>query len=195
MHVSRQVARRVIVFNLMVAALVASMGVAVRLRQIHRYGGLVLKMAAEYGVAPGLVAAVIWVESRFDPMRVGKAGEVGLMQVTEGAAEEWAIEHGVPPPAVEDLFDPELNLRIGIWYLARALKRWADRDDPVIYALAEYNAGPTVAARWAAGAANAEDFIERISYPGTRDYVRRVCRRYRRPASLRIKRSRTRGLR
>ncbi|RKX32918.1 MAG: lytic transglycosylase domain-containing protein [Verrucomicrobia bacterium] len=172
-------ARRVLLANLLVAAVVVSLGVSYQLRRLHRFDGLIIKIAREQGVDPRLIAAIVWIESRFDPSRIGGAGEIGLMQVTEAAAAEWAQEHGVPAPRRQDLADPELNLRIGTWYLARALRRWAKRSDPLPFALAEYNAGPTNARRWAAAATDGRDFIARISYAGTKAYVINVLRRYR----------------
>src|SRR5687767_10381014 len=52
--------------------------------------------ALRYGVDPTLIKAVIWRESRFDPKAHGKANEIGLMQIREAAAEEWAKAEGIP---------------------------------------------------------------------------------------------------
>ena len=54
---------------------------------------LIRSVAEEHGVDPMLVKAVVWRESRFDPRKVGTAGERGLMQLTEGAASEWVREN------------------------------------------------------------------------------------------------------
>jgi len=170
---------RILVFNLLLAALVVSLGVAAHLRRLHRYDALILKVAGEQGVDPRLVAAVVWVESGGDAAQVGGAGEMGLMQVTEAAAAEWAAAHGVPVPGREELMDPELNLRIGTWYLQRALHRWREKSDPVVYALAEYNAGASSVRRWERQAGGTGDFRRMIGYPGTRRYVERVLARYR----------------
>ncbi|HIE10282.1 MAG TPA: lytic transglycosylase domain-containing protein, partial [Kiritimatiellae bacterium] len=171
--------RRVVLANLLVAAVVVSLAVSYQIRRLHRFDGLIMKIAREYDVDPRLIATIVWMESRFDPSRIGGAGEVGLMQVTEAAAADWAAAQGVPIPRLQDLADPALNLRIGTWYLARALRRWAERADPLPFALAEYNAGPAHARRWAAAATDGRDFIARISYPETKAYVIKAMRRYR----------------
>src|SRR5712691_9395895 len=50
--------------------------------------------ARRYGVEPALVKAIVWRESRFNPKARGRAGEIGLMQIREDAAREWAdAEH------------------------------------------------------------------------------------------------------
>lgn len=148
-------------------------------RRYHAYDALVERIAAEYAVDPRLLWLVVARESRFDAMCRGKAGEIGLMQVTPAAAGEWAASEGRPPPAENDLLDPETNARAGAWYLARALRHWQHKPDPLPYALAEYNAGRSNARRWAAGdEGNADRFVTAITYPTTRAYVRNILRRY-----------------
>lgn len=138
-------------------------------------------VAAQYGVDPMLVKAVVWRESRFDAHKYGSAGEHGLMQVTERAAGEWAQENKVENFRVEELFDPKVNLQAGTWYLARALGHWKNQVDPIPFALAEYNAGASRAQRWAGGndaaAVPAAVFRKNIDFPGTRKYVKNVLGR------------------
>ena len=106
-----------------------------------QHDALIRSVAAEQGVDPMLVKALIWRESRFDARKVGAAGERGLMQLTEGAASEWVQQNRVQNFQVEELFDPKVNVQAGTWYLARAIGRWKKQSDPVPFALAEYNAG------------------------------------------------------
>jgi soluble lytic murein transglycosylase len=148
--------------------------------QAFRYRRVIGPAARRYDVPPRLVAAVIWQETRFHPYRVGQAGEVGLMQVSREAAEEWARAEGTPVFGRAVLLNPATNVLVGAWYLGRALRRWSATPDPVPYALAEYNAGLQRARRWAAGGAEADPaaFVEAITYPTTQRYVREVRRRY-----------------
>jgi len=180
LHLDRRTALKILYWNFACAATLVALGFSLHLRRIHRYDSLVVKVARENGLDPRLVAAVIWTESRFDPTRVGRAGEIGLMQVTETAAREWATASGLTNFSENDLFEPETNLRAGCWYLARALRNWArSKDDPLPYALAEYNAGPGNARRWEDSArTNGKPFLESVTYPGTRRYVRDIIRRY-----------------
>jgi soluble lytic murein transglycosylase len=143
---------------------------------------LIRAVASEQGVDPMLVKAIAWRESRFDPQKIGTAGERGLMQVSEKAANEWARENKVENFRVEELFDPKTNLEAGTWYLQRALKHWEQQSDPIPFALAEYNAGASRAQRWAGGAAGPamppNEFLRNIDFPSTRKYVDSVISRY-----------------
>jgi len=140
--------------------------------------------AARHGVDPLLVKAVVWCESRFHPDKVGGAGERGLMQITEPAASDWAKAEKMETFVPTDLFDAKTNLDAGVWYLAKALERWKAKDDPVPFALAEYNAGRTRVDRWLAATnmgeqATADDFLAAIDFPGTRRYIADIMGRHR----------------
>ncbi|MFH1026391.1 MAG: lytic transglycosylase domain-containing protein, partial [Pseudomonadota bacterium] len=150
------------------------------IRRIHQYDELIVRISTQRHLDPRLVAALIWKESRFRVDRVGTHNEVGLMQVTEDAAKEWARAEGVAGFSRNSLFNPTTNILAGTWYLARAISRWSDRDDPLPFALAEYNAGRSNAQRWAeAGGASGRKFWEAITYPTTKRYVQDILKRYR----------------
>jgi soluble lytic murein transglycosylase len=126
--------------------------------------------------------AVVWQESRFDPRKIGSAGERGLMQVSERAAREWARETQVADFHSEDLLDPKTNLEAGGWYLRRAFQHWEHQKKPAIFALAEYNAGASRAQRWANNDPDTpiseQAFRKNIDFPSTRSYVTSVLQRY-----------------
>jgi soluble lytic murein transglycosylase len=136
--------------------------------------------ARRYGVEPALIKAVVWRESRFHPYARGRAQEIGLMQIRETAAQEWADAEHVFSFAHEHCFDPATNTLAGTWYLRKLLRRYSQTDDPVPYALADYNAGRGNVLKWIEGTAvtNSAAFIEHIGFPGTKGYVNSVMRRY-----------------
>jgi len=140
---------------------------------------LIAQVAKKHGVDPMLVKSVVWRESRFSTTKVGTSGERGLMQVGEAAARDWAAANRIEVFVYADLFDPDTNLEAGTWYLSRALEYWKDRDDPLPFALAEYNAGRSRVERWAAGGANAREMLRAATVGATRQYVDDVIRRYR----------------
>jgi soluble lytic murein transglycosylase len=150
--------------------------------RFQQHNRLVSSVAAEHHLDPMLVKAIVWRESRFDPHKHGSAGERGLMQVSEKAADEWARENKIDNFRVEDLFDPKTNLEAGAWYLHRAWQHWEAQPDPLPFALAEYNAGASRAQRWAGGEQAApmpaKDFLHNIDFPGTRKYVESIIQRY-----------------
>ncbi len=152
--------------------------------RFRRYDDLIVRMSEKHGVDPVLVKAVIWRESAFQPGKVGKDGERGLMQVTEAAASDWVRSLKVETFAPTDLFDPKTNLDVGTWYLAQAMRRWAGKDDPIPFALAEYNAGKRRVDRWLqetnmGALATAADLRSSISFPTTRNYINDIEDRYR----------------
>lgn len=144
-----------------------------------RYHAEIAAAAGRHGLDPDLVRALIFQESRFDPRARGGSGEIGLMQVLpSGAAAEWARVLRRPRPSEAELFDIRLNLEIGCWYLARALRRWRDYDAKTILALAQYNAGERRARAWAPADPH-DGALKRISVKSTRKYVTKIMKRYR----------------
>ncbi len=149
-------------------------------RQEHRFDAPIRRAAARYGVSPALVKAVVWRESNFDPTAVGKAGEIGLMQLMDDAAHEWAGATRLTEFAHEHVFDPGTNTLAGSYYLAKLLRRYAATDNPLPYALSDYNAGRGNVLKWMAGPArtNSAAFVAQIGFPSTREYVAAITERY-----------------
>lgn len=151
-----------------------------RLGRIERsQDGPILAAARRYEVEPALVKAVVWRESRFNPHVRGRAKELGLMQIQEEAAREWADAERIGGFEHEQCLDAGTNTLAGTWYLKKLLKRYVQTDNPVPYALADYNAGRGNVLKWNRGAAatNSAVFIEQIGFPGTKAYVKSVMRR------------------
>lgn len=148
-------------------------------RREHRHDKVILAAAKRYEVDPALVKAVVWRETKFNSAARGKAGEVGLMQIMESTALDWASAEKMYPFEHEDLFDPEKNTAAGTWYLKKLLKRYAKTDNAIPYALADYNAGRGNVLKWMTNAAvtNSDMFIRQIGFPGTSNYVRAVMAR------------------
>lgn len=150
--------------------------------RFRQHDDLIAQSATRHGVSPSLVKAVIWRESRFQPQMVGAHGERGLMQITEPAATDWVLAEKIETFVPTDLFDPKTNLDAGTWYLARALRHWKGKDDPVPFALAEYNAGRSRVKRWereSGGEVTAEALRAAMDFPSTREYVRSIIERHR----------------
>jgi soluble lytic murein transglycosylase len=142
--------------------------------------GPIRAAARRYGVEPALIKAIVWRESHFHPLVRGRAEEIGLMQLQEEAAREWASAEHLPDFLHEHCFDPGTNTLAGTWYMRKLLRRYVQTDNPLPYALADYNAGRGNVLKWNRGAAatNSDAFTGQIGFPGTRDYVKSVMRRY-----------------
>lgn len=146
----------------------------------RRYQEPIARAAARYRIDPLLVKAVIWQESGFNAQARGKAGEIGLMQIMDLTAEEWAQAEKLKDFKHEHLFEPTRNIHAGAWYLSKLLKRYTNCDNALPYALADYNAGRTHVLRWTKGraATNSAQFLAQMDFPGTRKYALSVIHRY-----------------
>jgi len=108
------------------------------------YGDLVRAHAAHNGLDAALVAAVIYEESRFRPHARSKVGAMGLMQIQPATAETIARRTGGTAFRVADLYQPDVNIRYGSWYLRRLIDKYGSER----LALAAYNAGETRVDEW-----------------------------------------------
>ncbi len=124
---------------------------------------LVVREARDLGFPAPLALAVAHAESNFDPDAESRKGARGIMQIMPATA---VGEYGIHP---DQLWQPRVNVRLGIHFLKRLVGRYRGRVD---LALSHYNGGSAV------GAGPRARVI-----PATRGYVRRVReleRRYRR---------------
>jgi soluble lytic murein transglycosylase len=95
------------------------------------------------------------------------------MQVMPATGRQLARQVGVGPVTAETLTEPEINVKLGIRFLADMIDTYGRRLDAVLVA---YNAGPTRAARWRHFPEYQQPalFVERIPFDETRDYVKIV---------------------
>jgi len=148
-----------------------------RLRYPLAHWDAVRQHAAEHGLDPYLVLSLMRQESLFKARAVSPANALGLMQLLHETARREASGMGLPEPDAPDLFDPELNIRLGVHHLKGLLEHYAQSR---ARALAAYNAGKKAVERWTRNLGSVDDpeFIERISYRETRLYVKAVLRNY-----------------
>jgi peptidoglycan lytic transglycosylase len=128
-----------------------------------RYEQIVRGHARNYGIDPALLAAVIYQESKFKSDARSASGAIGLMQLLPDTAKGIALHTGGTAFRVEDLYDPEINVRYGSWYLNHLLQKYGDEQT----ALAAYNAGQDNVDRWRRNGSG-------IRFAETRAYVSRV---------------------
>ncbi len=148
-----------------------------------RYDAMIRDLGKKHGLDPLLIKAIVWRESGFHPDKLGTVGERGLMQVGEAAAKDWAAAEKIETFMPTDLFDPKTNLEVGTWYFKKALDRWKQKDDPLPFALAEYNAGRARVDRWIqesgrGSEATSRDLMLAIDFPTTRRYVEDIMARH-----------------
>jgi soluble lytic murein transglycosylase len=136
---------------------------------------LIQQKAQERGLDPYLVVALIRQESLFDTRARSPAAAFGLMQLLQPTAARVAKQIGIAVPTPETLFDPDVNLTLGMQYLKDLLARYSNNRQK---AIAAYNAGESAVDRWEKEipSDDIEEFVERIPYVETRGYVKLVLR-------------------
>lgn len=135
-----------------------------------RYLDIINRYSSIHNVDPVLVASIINVESRFNPYAVSHAGASGLMQLMPGTAEWIAETLGIDNFNFnEDIFNPEVNINMGTWYISRLLNNHYD----ISVALAAYNAGSGNVANWLSDSNFSNDglTLDYIPFGETRRYV------------------------
>ena len=134
---------------------------------------IVDKYAEQYNVPSYLILAIIEVESEFDPAATSSAGACGLMQMTPKTF-AWltSSEHLGENLTPDELFDPEVSIRYGTYYLKYLFTRFHNWDT----VLAAYNGGEGNVAKWLADDeySNGDGTLKYIPFKETRNYVKKV---------------------
>ena len=122
---------------------------------------------------PIIIQAIIKEESHFNPGAKSPVGAVGLMQLMPATANEIANAYGLP----NNLYNPEYNIHLGCLYYGKMRKSLNDKDMSAIMA---YNGGWAAVTRWKnkLNYDDIDDFVEKIPYPETQDYLKKVLRSY-----------------
>lgn len=138
------------------------------------YQGYVEEYAKQNEVDKYMIYAIIKAESNFKPDVKSKSKAVGLMQLMEATA----IEMSSGNVTEEDLYEPEINIKLGTKYYAYLLKHYKGNN---ILALTAYNAGMGNVDTWIKTKVIQSDGsdIENIPYKETNNYVRKILRDYR----------------
>jgi soluble lytic murein transglycosylase len=134
-----------------------------RIRYPLRYSEYVRVHAREHHLDPALLAAVIYQESKFNADAKSSSGAIGLMQLTPSTARGIAIRTGGHAFRTDDLYNPEINIRYGTWYLDHLFQKYRSKQ----LVLAAYNAGQGNVDRWRADG-------EGVQFAETRAYIKRV---------------------
>ena len=125
----------------------------------------------EFGVPKKIVYAVIKTESDFESNAVSSKGAVGLMQMMPSTFEEITAKLG-DNYEKGMMYDPETNIRYGVYYLSYLYRHFDDWDA----VFAAYNAGMGTVSEWLEDPAkvNADGKLVNIPYPETQKYVKKV---------------------
>ncbi|HZK43386.1 MAG TPA: lytic transglycosylase domain-containing protein [Syntrophomonadaceae bacterium] len=142
--------------------------------QPHR--DIIFSTAYKHDVDPYLVFAIIRVESKYQVNAQSSAGAMGLMQIMPETAQWIAKQQNIDDFDLEDLYDAEININFGIWYISNLTQEY--KEPPLI--IAAYNAGRGRVNDWQNDEiwdGNRKE-IGKIPFPETRDYVKSVLKNY-----------------
>ena len=133
----------------------------------------VKKYAKIYDVPPELVFSVIKAESNYEEHALSKKGAVGLMQIMESTGDWAAKKLSIENFSRERLYEPDVNIEIGCFYLSYLLDLYSHDTKCV---LAAYNAGPANVDKWLLDDAYSKDkkTLQKIPYSETENYVKKV---------------------
>jgi soluble lytic murein transglycosylase len=131
------------------------------------------KYAQEYKLPPPLVASVIKTESNFNVFAESNKGARGLMQITPSTGKWIAGKLQMKSYNDDMLYDPEVNIRLGCWYI-RYL--YGTYDNNMTLAFAAYNGGRGNVDKWLESERISKDGtnLEQIPFKETRNFVIRV---------------------
>lgn len=141
------------------------------------YNSIIVKNSEEYNLDPYLVASIINVESGYDPNAISIKEAKGLMQISPQTG-KWASEVlEIENYSEEMLFEPEINIKIGTWYLNRLFKEF---DEDLNLVLMAYNAGSGNVNNWLKNEEYCQDGVNitRIPFKETENYLERVKKNY-----------------
>jgi len=138
---------------------------------------IVFSIANEYEVDPFLVFAIIRAESKYQTSAESPVGAKGLMQIMPETAEWIAEQMKIKSLEADDLHEPEVNIRLGCWYI-KDLDNEFNGNIPVV--VAAYNAGRGKVNQWIREGQwdGTPGEIEAIPFPETKQYVKNVLNNY-----------------
>lgn len=126
---------------------------------------------------PAIVLSLMKEESYFNTFALSYSNARGLMQLLPGTAKDISRWKGLETYSSVELFDPDVNIKLGTAYLSHTKN---SLHDNMLFAVAAYNGGPGAVERWINGASGGDldEFVENIPYEQTRTYVKKVFKTY-----------------
>lgn len=142
------------------------------------YKNIIISNAEEYDIDPALVAAMIFVESKYVSSAQSHRGAMGLMQIMPNTG-FWIAEQLAVSDFKEDkLLDPAINIMFGCWYIANLKQQF---NNELIVVLAAYNAGRGNVKNWLDNNNwdGKDATIGDLPFEETRNYIKQVLEVYR----------------
>ena len=141
------------------------------------YTDIIKKNSKKYEIDPLFVASMIREESRYNTEGVSWVGALGLMQIMPSTGRDLARRIKLRRFHTNMLFDPEINIQMGTWYMKNLMDKFENNHALVAGA---YNGGPGRMQRWLRerDISDLDEFIEDISITETRRHIKKVIDSY-----------------
>lgn len=168
--------KTVMLFMIVLAAvLFVSIQAVSRLYPLE-YKDIVQVYSKEFDIDPFLVFAIIKAESNFKPEAVSSKNARGLMQISEGTGKWGAEKLHLDDYSGEKLFDPQINIRIGCWYLSVLFGEFNDLN----LVITAYNGGSGNVTGWLNDRSLSADgkTLDKIPFKETEQYLKKVNNYY-----------------
>lgn len=169
--------KKIIILILIIALLMPLLKIKILPRLYpKKYIEYVEKYSQEYGLDSLLVYSIIKAESNFNENATSNSNAIGLMQVMLSTAQEIGVKLAIQEITEEELYNPEVNIQIGITYLKILLEKYENYNLAII----AYNAGMGNVDKWLEeGIINENgENIENIPFPETKNYVKKIKQNY-----------------
>lgn len=143
----------------------------------QKYSEYVEKYAQECGIDPLLIYSIIKAESNFKDDAKSNSNAIGLMQVMLSTAQEMGESLEIEQITEEKLYNPEINIKIGVKYFKSLLEKYNNYNLAII----AYNAGMGNLDSWIEKGIIDEqgENIENIPFSETKNYVKKILQNYR----------------
>lgn len=169
--------KKIIILILIIALLMPLLKIKILPRLYpKKYIEYVEKYSQEYELDSLLVYSIIKAESNFNENATSNSNAIGLMQVMLSTAQEIGDKLSMQEITEEELYNPEVNIQIGITYLKILLEKYENYNLAII----AYNAGMGNVDKWLEeGIINKNgENIEDIPFPETKNYVKKIKQNY-----------------
>lgn len=142
------------------------------------YRDEILANSRKHGIDPRFVLAIMKQESGFRPEVKSPSAARGLLQLVYDTALKYNARAGYPSIQPDDLYDPRINIAIGVEYIAALKSEFGGLNEAIA---ASYNGGEDNAARWLvrSNPKEAGIFASEVGFSETKNYVFKVMNNYR----------------
>lgn len=167
----------VVSFFIVIVLLINNQTTLLKFTYPLKYSNIVDKYSKEFNVDPMLVYSIMRAESSFDKEAISKKRARGLMQISEKTGQWGAKELNIVDYDNNILFDPEVNIKIGCWYLNNLMNEF---NNDLTLVIAAYNGGSGNVTQWLKDKRYSKtgENLHTIPFPETDSYVTKVLEYY-----------------